>query len=64
VLTASHRFLVGMSSLVGVDTYLGSKPRSRPVRVNVSRIGLRDRIEHLPSLDPRLGNSSVTRRSR
>jgi phage tail-like protein len=57
VLTASHRFLVGMSSLVGIDTYLARKPQSRPVRVDVSKIGLRDKIEHLPSLDPRLGQS-------
>ncbi len=57
VLTASHRFLVGMSSLVGVDSYLAKKPGTYPVRVNVSTIGLRDRIEHVPSLDPRLGQS-------
>ncbi|WP_437277755.1 phage tail protein [Sorangium sp. So ce375] len=57
VLTASQRFLVGMSSLVGVDTYLGRKPGLQPVRVDVSQIGVRDRIEHLPSLDPRLGHS-------
>jgi phage tail-like protein len=57
VLTASQRFLVGMASLVGVDTYLGPKPATQPVRVNKSQIGVRDLIEHLPSLDPRLGES-------
>jgi hypothetical protein len=57
VLTATQRFLVGMSSLVGIDTFLGPKPAPQPVRVDVSTIGLRDLIAHLPSLDPRLGES-------
>lgn len=57
VLTATHRFLVGMSSLVGIDTYLARKGRPRAVRVDRSAIGRGDRIEHLPSLDPRLGHS-------
>lgn len=57
VLTATERFLVGMSSLVGLDTYLGPKPPSQPVRVDVSTIGRRDLITHVPSLDPRLGES-------
>jgi phage tail-like protein len=57
IVTASHRFLVGMSSLVGIDSYLARKPPIEPVRVDVSHVGVRDRIEHLPSLDPRLGQS-------
>jgi phage tail-like protein len=57
VLTATERFLVGMSSLVGIDTFLGSKPTPQPVRVDVSTIGRLDLITHVPSLDPRLGES-------
>lgn len=54
VLTASFPFLVGMASLVGVDTYLGNKPRPQPVRVGGSHLGVRDIIERPASLDPRL----------
>ncbi|HVG18982.1 MAG TPA: phage tail protein [Blastocatellia bacterium] len=55
VLTASFPFMVGMASLVGVDTYLADKPRPRPVRLGGSHLGVRDIIERPPSLDPRLG---------
>ena len=57
VLPATERFLVGMSSLVGIDTFLGVKPAPQPVRVDVSNIGRLDLITHLASLDPRLGES-------
>jgi phage tail-like protein len=57
VLTASQRFLVGMSSLVGIDTFLGRKPGPTPVQVDVSTVGLRDVVQRVPSLDPRLGES-------
>ena len=54
VATASQPFIVGVASLVGVDSYLSPKPRPGPVRVGSSQIGLRDLILHPPSLDPRL----------
>ncbi|HEU4451613.1 MAG TPA: phage tail protein [Longimicrobium sp.] len=54
VVAASRPLMVGVSSLVGVDTYLGRKPGKTPVRVNQSRIGIRDFVMGLPSLDPRL----------
>jgi phage tail-like protein len=54
VLTASQRFMVGLASLVGVDTYLVDKPQPGPVRVNRSSLGVRDVLQHPPSLDPRL----------
>lgn len=54
VLIASRAFLVGMSALVGIDTFLARKPDDEPVRVDVSTLGARDRVQHLPSLDPRL----------
>ena len=52
--TASWPFLVGVASLVGVDTYLAEKPKPEPVRVGRSQIGLRDLIQCPASLDPRL----------
>jgi phage tail-like protein len=54
VVTASHPLLVGVASLVGVDTYLGRRPEPRPVRIGRSLIGRRDFLLHPPSLDPRL----------
>ncbi len=54
VQTASDRFLVGLASLVDVDTFLGVKPAPGPVRVNRSQIGLRDLVQRPASLDPRL----------
>lgn len=54
VVTATERFLVGVSSLLGVDTYLARRGARQPVRVDVSDIGVRDVVEHVPSLDPRL----------
>jgi phage tail-like protein len=58
VVTATERFRVAVSSLVGVDTYLAPKPKPRPVILDRSRIGVADMIERLPSLDPRLGRTS------
>jgi len=54
VVTASFRFMVGMSSLIGIDTYLGEPQPPQPVRVGKSNIGERDFILRPPSLDPRL----------
>jgi len=56
--TAGWPLLVGIASLVGVDTYLGP-PRARtPVRANVSSLGNGDYVLGVGSLDPRL--SGVT----
>ncbi|MCI0744221.1 MAG: phage tail protein [Verrucomicrobia subdivision 3 bacterium] len=52
--TASYPLLVGIASLVGVDTYLRQRPEPRPVRIGRSLIGRRDFLLHPPSLDPRL----------
>lgn len=54
VVTASTPLLVGLASLVGMDTYLGPAPGRTPVRVGHSVLGLADVIERPPSLDPRL----------
>jgi hypothetical protein len=54
VVTASEPFLVGAASLVGIDTYLGPTPPTRPVRVGRSKLGRCDVLMHSPSLDPRM----------
>jgi phage tail-like protein len=59
VLSATHRFLVGMSSLIGFDTYVSRKPSPGKVQTDVSQLGMRDLIQHLPSLDPRLGGARL-----
>lgn len=51
---ASERFLAGIASLVGVDTWLDPKPEPRPVRTGVSYVGVEDYILQPPALDPRL----------
>jgi phage tail-like protein len=55
VLTATWPFLVGIASLVGVDTYLARKQPRQPVKLNRSRLGERDFLLRPASLDPRLG---------
>ena len=54
VIAASHPFIVGIASLVGVDTYLSRRPPPNPVALGRSRIGLGDLIQGPASLDPRL----------
>ena len=39
IATASERFMVGVASLIGVDTFLSEKTQPRPVRVDGSQIG-------------------------
>ena len=54
VLKASHPLMVGIASLVQVDTYLKAKPAPAPVEVERSTVGERDYLIYAPSLDPRL----------
>ena len=54
VVTASVPFMVGMASLVGIDTFLASKPERQAARLDESQVGVRDYLLGLPSLDPRL----------
>jgi phage tail-like protein len=54
VLTATWPFLVGMASLVGVDTYLGEEVPPRHARIGKSHLGRRDFVQGPAALDPRL----------
>lgn len=56
ILSASHPFLVGMASLVGVDTYLGLKPIFGKASINHSHISRNDFISGPTSLDPRIAD--------
>lgn len=54
MLAASGPLLVGVASLVGVDTYLGERPGRTPVVVDHSHLGTRDHVLGARALDPRL----------
>ena len=56
---ASSAFLVGIASLLGVDTYLSRKPDPKPVRVDQSFIGGSDLVMQRPSIDPRFEGATA-----
>lgn len=53
---AKQPFLIGMASLLGVNSYLASEPAANPAVVDVSLVGRYNLIQHAPSLDPRWEN--------
>jgi phage tail-like protein len=57
VANASWPLLVGVSSLLGVDTYLGPPRQPLPVRVQRTVVGLGDRLMGAALLDPRLSGN-------
>ena len=59
VVTATWPLLVGVSSLVGVDTYLGPRLPPQPARAEVSALGMGDFVLGLASLDPRMSGASA-----
>ena len=54
---ASWPLLVGIASLVGVDTYLGPQRPTRPVQVQRSALGGGDFLVGVAALDPRLSGA-------
>jgi phage tail-like protein len=60
VATATWPLLVGIASLVGVDTYLGPPQPPRPARVNVSTLGGGDFVLGPVALDPRMSGAAAS----
>jgi phage tail-like protein len=58
VVTATWPLLVGVASLVGVDTYLGPRRPRRPARVQLSAAG-QDFVLAPAALDPRVGGAAA-----
>jgi phage tail-like protein len=59
VVAATWPFMVGVASLIGVDSYLARPLKPRPVRVQVSSVGLGDYVLGPGSLDPRLRGAAA-----
>jgi phage tail-like protein len=59
IVSATWPLLVGIASLVGVDTYLGPPPRPQPARTDVSSLGLGDYVLGPTSLDPRRSGAAA-----
>ena len=51
---ATQPFMIGLASLVGVDSYLAPEPPRDPVVVGSSQIGRYNMVIQAPGLDPRL----------
>lgn len=58
VLSATWPFLVGIASLLGVDTYLGPPRRPLPARVNRSSLG-QDFVLGPVAVDPRMAGAAA-----
>jgi hypothetical protein len=58
VVPTTRPLLVGISSLVGVDTYLTAPVGRQPLLVEQSQVGARDFLLRPPSLDPRLAGGA------
>jgi phage tail-like protein len=56
VRVATQPFMIGLASLLGVNTYLGPDLPRNPVTVGVSDVGRYDVVTQMPSLDPRMEN--------
>jgi phage tail-like protein len=56
---ATQPFMIGLASLLGVDTYLAPEPPPDPVVVDASQVGRYSLVQHVPSLDPRWENGTA-----
>ncbi|HEX8713648.1 MAG TPA: phage tail protein, partial [Terracidiphilus sp.] len=56
VRVATQAFMIGLASLVGVNTYLGPDRPRNPVTVGSSEVGRYDVVTGTASLDPRMEN--------
>jgi phage tail-like protein len=56
VKVAAQPFMIGLASLLGINTYLGPDPPRNQVTVDVSDVGRYDVVTEAPSLDPRMTN--------
>ena len=56
VKVATQPFMIGLASLLGVNTYLGPDAPANQVTVGVSDVGRYDIVIEMPSLDPRMNN--------
>lgn len=54
--TAAQPFMIGLASLLGVNSYLAPEPAPHPAVVDVTQVGRYNTIQHVPSLDPRWEN--------
>jgi phage tail-like protein len=54
VRVATQPFMIGLASLLGVNTYLAPEPPANQVAVGVSDVGRYDIVTQMPSLDPRM----------
>src|SRR5262249_37511412 len=54
IMTAGFRFMIGLASLVGVDTFIGAVEERQPVLVNQRTIGEQGFFFRPASLAPRL----------
>jgi phage tail-like protein len=59
VRVATQPFMIGLASLLGINTYLAPEPPRNPITVDVSDIGRYDVVTEMPTLDPRMDNGEV-----
>jgi hypothetical protein len=59
VRVATEPFMIGLASLLGVNTYLGPVAQPNPVTVDVSDVGRYDVVMQMPTLDPRMDNGQA-----
>jgi phage tail-like protein len=61
VVVASHPLVIGLRSLVGVDTVLAPEPPPASVRLDRTRLGIGDLLRRVPGADPRIEGTEADR---